>query len=146
MPGGGLTYRLLSSLDNQWPIPIISVLQYVFEGDNRGDASIFVALLNRVLKLNLQSEFTSQFCGGYSDATPQESSSQKVGSRVYLGRRMTSLCLDEEWLYHVRSSLVLWTNTFLPLSPLPSPQTCKKSACETRKNNFCLSCSLLTVS
>jgi len=48
-------------LDSKWPIPTISLLQYVFEGDNRGYAGTFVALLNRVLKLDLQSEFTFQF-------------------------------------------------------------------------------------
>lgn len=67
IPGGGLTYRFLSSLDSKWPIPTLSLMQYVFEGDNRADAGIFVALLNRVLKLNLQSEFTSQFHGRYSN-------------------------------------------------------------------------------
>lgn len=94
--GGGLTYRFLSSLDNKWPIPTISLLQYVFEGDNRGDAGILVALLNRVLKLNLQSEFNYQFYGVYPHATLQESSSQKVGSRAYSARRMTRLCMDKE--------------------------------------------------
>lgn len=100
IPGGGLTYRFLSSLDNKWPIPTISLLQYVFEGDNRGDAGIFVALLNRVLKLNLQSEFTSQFYGRYPNVCPKESLSQKVGSKVYSGRRMTRLCLDKEWFHY----------------------------------------------
>lgn len=96
IPGGGLTHRFLSSLDNKWPIPTISLLQYVFEGDNRGDAGIFVALLNRVLKLNLQSEFTSQLYGGHPNIWSKESLNQKVGSRVYSGRRMTRVCLDEE--------------------------------------------------
>lgn len=68
VPGGGLTSSILSSLDSKWPIPTISLLQFAFEGDNRGDAGIFVALLNRVLKLNLQSEFSAPFNRGYSEA------------------------------------------------------------------------------
>jgi len=34
-------------------------LQYVIEGANRGDADMLVALMNCVLELNAQDEFTS---------------------------------------------------------------------------------------
>ncbi|CAG7846171.1 Proteasome assembly chaperone 2 {ECO:0000256/PIRNR:PIRNR010044} [Serendipita indica DSM 11827] len=53
IPGGGLARRILSSLSTA-NIPTLAILQFVMEGDNRGDAGMMVAVLNRVLDLDLQ--------------------------------------------------------------------------------------------
>jgi proteasome assembly chaperone 2 len=56
MPGGGLTRRVLNSLGENWKVPFVVLLQFVFEGDNRGDAGMMVALVNRLLDLKLERE------------------------------------------------------------------------------------------
>ncbi|KAG8809742.1 hypothetical protein FRC19_005037 [Serendipita sp. 401] len=55
IPGGGLTRRMLSSIGPEWKIPTLAILQFVMEGDNRGDSGMQVALLNRLLQLHIQS-------------------------------------------------------------------------------------------
>ncbi|PVF98952.1 hypothetical protein CPB86DRAFT_757524 [Serendipita vermifera] len=54
IPGGGLTRRVLNTLGESWKIPFVVLLQFVFEGDNRGDAGMMVALINRLLDLKLE--------------------------------------------------------------------------------------------
>jgi len=54
IPSGGLTRRMLQSLGPDWPIPTFALLHFVFEGDNRGDAGMLVALVNEVFELKLQ--------------------------------------------------------------------------------------------
>jgi proteasome assembly chaperone 2 len=49
IPGGGLTHRILSSLPSPWPIPVAALLQFVIEGDNRSDASLFAMVVSKVL-------------------------------------------------------------------------------------------------
>lgn len=50
IPGGGLTRRLLSSLPVGWNIPTICLLQFVVEGDNRGDAHMLAVITAKVLQ------------------------------------------------------------------------------------------------
>ena len=66
IPGGGLARRIFASLDDasksdrragsatKWSVPIVGILHYVFEGDNRGDAGILLAVVNRLLHLDIQ--------------------------------------------------------------------------------------------
>lgn len=62
IPGGGLTRRMLTSLESgtgnvekgTWTIPIVTILQYVFEGDNRGDAGMLLAIINKALDLQIK--------------------------------------------------------------------------------------------
>lgn len=49
IPGGGLTRRILSSLPNGWDIPVVSVLQFVSEGDNSGDARLLAAVVSKAI-------------------------------------------------------------------------------------------------
>ncbi|KZP34478.1 hypothetical protein FIBSPDRAFT_719681 [Athelia psychrophila] len=50
IPGGGLTRRLLSSLPVGWSIPTVCLLQFVVEGDNRGDAHMLAVVTAKVLQ------------------------------------------------------------------------------------------------
>lgn len=45
IPGGGLTRRILSSFPQQWPTPVLSLLQFAFEGDNRADAQSLASIV-----------------------------------------------------------------------------------------------------
>jgi proteasome assembly chaperone 2 len=54
IPGGGLTRRILSSLPESWEIPIVALLQFVLEGDNRSDASLMAAVVAKALTLDVQ--------------------------------------------------------------------------------------------
>ncbi|KAH7924262.1 hypothetical protein BV22DRAFT_1091263 [Leucogyrophana mollusca] len=55
IPGGGLSRRILSSIPNTWQIPAVCLLQYVMEGDNRGDAQLMAAVASKVLKFDVRS-------------------------------------------------------------------------------------------
>jgi proteasome assembly chaperone 2 len=61
IPGGGLTRRILTSISPEkrkdWNVPVVALLQFVFEGDNRGDAGLLVAIVNKLLDLNLKGAF-----------------------------------------------------------------------------------------
>lgn len=48
IPGGGLTRRIISSLPPSWPIPTVSLLQFVLEGDNKADAQMFASVIAQV--------------------------------------------------------------------------------------------------
>ncbi|KAF8919886.1 PAC2 family-domain-containing protein [Mucidula mucida] len=48
IPGGGLTRRILSSLPPSWPIPTVSLLQFVLEGDNKADAQMLASVVAQV--------------------------------------------------------------------------------------------------
>ncbi|KAF9051110.1 hypothetical protein BDZ89DRAFT_1056982 [Hymenopellis radicata] len=48
IPGGGLTRRILSSLPSSWPIPTVSLLQFVLEGDNKADAQMLASVVAQV--------------------------------------------------------------------------------------------------
>ncbi|KAL5523948.1 hypothetical protein ACEPAG_8121 [Sanghuangporus baumii] len=55
VPGGGLTRRLLVlSTQSSNPIPTAAILQFVSEGDNRGDAEFFASVVARILKLDVK--------------------------------------------------------------------------------------------
>lgn len=64
IPGAGLTRRLFTSLPEAandygtgsatWSVPIVALLQYAFEGDNRGDAGMLLAIVNKLLDLQIQ--------------------------------------------------------------------------------------------
>jgi hypothetical protein len=66
IPGGGLARRIFASLndpsdgergasnDTAWSVPMIGILHFVFEGDNRGDAGMLLAIVNRALDLKIQ--------------------------------------------------------------------------------------------
>jgi len=49
IPGGGLTRRILSSFPQKWSTPVISLLQFVFEGDNRADAQLLASVVSKLL-------------------------------------------------------------------------------------------------
>lgn len=53
IPGGGLSRRILSSLPDTWQIPIVCLLQYVMEGDNRADAQLMAAVVSKVLQVEV---------------------------------------------------------------------------------------------
>ncbi|KAF9644611.1 hypothetical protein BDM02DRAFT_3174403 [Thelephora ganbajun] len=48
IPGGGLTRRILSSFPQKWSTPILSLLQFVSEGDNRTDAQLLASVVSRL--------------------------------------------------------------------------------------------------
>jgi len=48
IPGGGLTRRILSSFPQKWSTPILSLLQFAFEGDNRVDAQFLASVVSRL--------------------------------------------------------------------------------------------------
>lgn len=48
IPGGGLTRRILSSVPEKWSTPVLSLLQFVFEGDNRADAQLLASVVSKV--------------------------------------------------------------------------------------------------
>lgn len=48
IPGGGLTRRILSSFPQEWPTPVLSLLQFVFEGDNRADAQLLASVVSKL--------------------------------------------------------------------------------------------------
>jgi len=48
IPGGGLTRRILSSFPQEWSTPILSLLQFAFEGDNRADAQFLASVVSRL--------------------------------------------------------------------------------------------------
>ncbi|KZT21425.1 hypothetical protein NEOLEDRAFT_1121269 [Neolentinus lepideus HHB14362 ss-1] len=54
IPGGGLTRRFLSviSTTTPWKVPTASLLQFVMEGDNRGDAHLLAAVVAKVLGID----------------------------------------------------------------------------------------------
>jgi len=52
IPGGGLTKRILSSLPQPWNTPIASILQFVLEGDNRGDARLMASVVVKIVGLD----------------------------------------------------------------------------------------------
>ncbi|KAL5507099.1 hypothetical protein ACEPAH_6555 [Sanghuangporus vaninii] len=56
VPGGGLTRRLLalSTTQSSKSIPTAAILQFVLEGDNRGDAEFFASVIARILKLDVK--------------------------------------------------------------------------------------------
>lgn len=47
IPGGGLTRRVLSSFPQKWSTPVLSLLQFVFEGDNRADAQLLASVVSK---------------------------------------------------------------------------------------------------
>lgn len=47
-PGGGLTRRILSSFPQGWPTPTMSLLRFVSEGDNRGDAQFLASVVSKL--------------------------------------------------------------------------------------------------
>lgn len=49
IPGGGLTRRILQSLPDGWSVPTACLLQFVFEGDNRADATILASVVAKVI-------------------------------------------------------------------------------------------------
>ncbi|KAG6369546.1 PAC2 family-domain-containing protein [Boletus reticuloceps] len=49
IPGGGITYRLLSSIPDSWQIPTVGLLQYAMEGDNRLDAQLLATVAAKAL-------------------------------------------------------------------------------------------------
>jgi len=49
IPGGGLTRRILSSFPDKWSTPVLSLLQFVFEGDNRADAQLLASVVSKLL-------------------------------------------------------------------------------------------------
>jgi hypothetical protein len=91
IPSGGLTRRILQSLGPDWPIPTFALLHFVFEGDNRGDAGMLVALVNQVLDLKLQSEFC--LCVLHFLTYVQKSRSRRVGKGDCLVPVMTVVYL-----------------------------------------------------
>ena len=66
IPGGGLARRIFASLNDPsdserqasivtaWSVPMVGILHFVFEGDNRGDAGMLLAIVNRALDLKIQ--------------------------------------------------------------------------------------------
>ncbi|EPQ57034.1 hypothetical protein GLOTRDRAFT_115124 [Gloeophyllum trabeum ATCC 11539] len=55
IPGGGLTRRILSTIStypSSWSIPTACLLQFVMEGDNRGDAHLLAAVSAKVLGID----------------------------------------------------------------------------------------------
>jgi len=52
IPGGGLTRRILKSLPDGWSVPTACLLQFVFEGDNRADASILASIVAKVIGID----------------------------------------------------------------------------------------------
>ncbi|KAI0320924.1 hypothetical protein OF83DRAFT_1206456, partial [Amylostereum chailletii] len=52
IPGGGLTRRILNSIPSSWPIPTVSLLQFVLEGDNRADAALMAAVVAKIFALD----------------------------------------------------------------------------------------------
>lgn len=50
IPGGGLTRRLLLSLPSDWNIPTAALVQFVLEGDNRGDAMYLANVIAGIFK------------------------------------------------------------------------------------------------
>ena len=55
VPGGGLTRRLLSAFSTglEKPIPIAAIVQFVVEGDNRGDAEFFARTTSHVVGIEV---------------------------------------------------------------------------------------------
>ncbi|KAF9784472.1 PAC2 family-domain-containing protein [Thelephora terrestris] len=53
IPGGGLTRRILSSFPQQWSTPVLSLLQFVFEGDNQADAQLLASVVCKLLDVSL---------------------------------------------------------------------------------------------
>ncbi|KAH0827852.1 hypothetical protein J3R83DRAFT_3478 [Lanmaoa asiatica] len=49
IPGGGIAHRLLSSIPDSWQIPIVCLLQYAMEGDNRSDAQLLATVAAKAL-------------------------------------------------------------------------------------------------
>ena len=91
IPSGGLTRRMLQSLGPDWPIPTFALLHFVFEGDNRGDAGMLVALVNEVFELKLQRKLC--LCVFHFLTYVQKSRSQRAGKRDCLVPVMTVVCL-----------------------------------------------------
>jgi proteasome assembly chaperone 2 len=52
IPGGGLTRRILSNLGPGWPLPVVALLQFALEGDNRVDAHMFATVVAKVLGID----------------------------------------------------------------------------------------------
>lgn len=52
IPGGGITRRILSSIPNDWSIPVAVLVQYALEGDNRADAQLMATVVAQVLGLD----------------------------------------------------------------------------------------------
>ncbi|KIY74317.1 hypothetical protein CYLTODRAFT_484638 [Cylindrobasidium torrendii FP15055 ss-10] len=52
IPGGGLTRRILSSLPSGYTIPTVALLQFVPEGDNKGDAQALASVIAQVGNFN----------------------------------------------------------------------------------------------
>lgn len=48
IPGGGLTRRILAT-SHSFNIPVAALLQFVVEGDNRGDAHLLAAVTTKIL-------------------------------------------------------------------------------------------------
>lgn len=48
IPGGGLTRRILSSFPQGLSTPVLSLLQFVFEGDNRADAQLLASVVSKL--------------------------------------------------------------------------------------------------
>jgi len=49
IPGGGLTRRILLSFPQKWSTPVLSLLQFVLEGDNRADAQFLASVVSKLL-------------------------------------------------------------------------------------------------
>lgn len=48
IPGGGLTRRILSSFPQEWSTPVLSLLQFALEGDNRADAQFLASVVSKL--------------------------------------------------------------------------------------------------
>jgi hypothetical protein len=94
IPSGGLTRRMLQSLGPDWPIPTFALLHFVFEGDNRGDAGMLVALVNQVFELKLQRKLC--LCVLCFLTCVQRSKSRRAGKRDCLVPVMMVVCLVNE--------------------------------------------------
>jgi len=54
IPGGGLTRRILSSiLTRKWQIPVVSLVHFAMEGDNRADAASLASVVAKVLEIEV---------------------------------------------------------------------------------------------
>lgn len=55
VPGGGLTRRLLSAFSSglEKPVPVAAIVQFVVEGDNRGDAEYFAKTAAQIVGLQV---------------------------------------------------------------------------------------------
>ncbi|KAJ4483188.1 PAC2 family-domain-containing protein [Lentinula aciculospora] len=55
IPGGGITRRMLSSLPKSWSIPLVALLRFALDGDNRADAYSLASIVVQILGIDLTS-------------------------------------------------------------------------------------------